>query len=291
MSPRKSRKNQSKNKTSGMFNFLEKLLVFCTMGDRSVPPESGVRFGICVPQDDMSVCIVVKIDQQPDFLFQQKGIKRPDYLAVYIRQTEIICTIIEMKGKDRHETERGVEQIASLKDRLVSELREHLPAKFLGRTKFQGILLAPYNSQMPGKAIERQAARGLVIRFVPYSKKADLYPFVSKLIKLTDSTRAQAYDSAKDRQFHFIERLLVQRAHDQRLNDSFYRSNFHAGSDRRGIYLNFILHDTGEYFALFVSNDSRVIAVWETSRDCLDAIRQAMDECGYGGIFRIRPIE
>jgi hypothetical protein len=283
---------KSKNKASGMFNFLEKLLVFCTMDTRSVPAESGNRFGVCMPQDDGSVCILFKIDQQPDFLFQQKGVKRPDYLAAYIRETEIICTIIEMKGKDRHEMKRGVEQIVYFKGRLVKEFKEHLPAKFLGRTRFQGILLAPHNSQVPERAIAKQGAGGLVILPLRYSYKADLYPFVKQINKLTDSNKPADYDRhlAKDRKFHFIERLLVERNPDKRLHDSFLQKNFRASADRRGIYINRALNGSTEYLALMVNSDHKVIAVRERSDKHTTALCAALDECGHAGVFQIERI-
>jgi hypothetical protein len=40
------------------FNFLENLLVFCTVPGRSVPKESGVHFRITLDSQNKSLCIL-----------------------------------------------------------------------------------------------------------------------------------------------------------------------------------------------------------------------------------------
>jgi hypothetical protein len=84
---KKPKKNvpQKKNKLDWQkFNFLENLLIFCTVPDRIAPPESGVSFRITKPEKD-SVCILFKTDRQKDPLVRDQNQKRPDYLSLLFR--------------------------------------------------------------------------------------------------------------------------------------------------------------------------------------------------------------
>ncbi len=161
------------------FNFLENLFIFCIQKDYKVPAESGVRFRISrEPKDDV-ICLLFRIDRQPDALIQE-GV-RPDYLVLYMDRDHCIFTIIEMKGRDSKNTEHGVEQIVSLRDRLRSEFREHFP---LGnRAVFQGILLCPTGAAIPYRDISKQ---DFVILPILSSQQAELYPYVSKELEQTE---------------------------------------------------------------------------------------------------------
>ena len=84
---KKPKKNvpQKKNKLDWQkFNFLENLLIFCTVPNRIAPPESGVSFRITKPEKD-SVCILFKTDRREDPLVTNQKQKRPDYLSLFIQ--------------------------------------------------------------------------------------------------------------------------------------------------------------------------------------------------------------
>ena len=75
---------QKKNKLDWQkFNFLENLLIFCTVPARIAPPESGVSFRITKSEEN-SVCILFKTDRQKDPLVRNQKQKRPDYLSLFI---------------------------------------------------------------------------------------------------------------------------------------------------------------------------------------------------------------
>ena len=77
------------------FNFLENLFVFCTMKQRSVPPESGVQFGISKEFAENTLCILFKIDRgSKDPLFTDPSQYKPDYLVLYKTPDTCIFTIM-----------------------------------------------------------------------------------------------------------------------------------------------------------------------------------------------------
>ena len=153
------------------FNFLENLLVFCTVPGRSVPKESGVHFRITLDSQNKSLCILFEIDRRNDPLIKNQALKRPDYMSLYIDSNSCICTIIEMKGKNHNSLENGIEQILKLKEILQNEISDHLPPKL--KFQFQGILLTPYNSQPPLKKIAEIASNGFIILPIQYNNKAE----------------------------------------------------------------------------------------------------------------------
>ena len=165
------------------FNFLENLLVFCTVPGRSVPKESRVHFRITLDSENQAICILFEIDRRNDPLIRNKALKRPDYMSVYIDSNSCICTIIEMKGKNHNSLENGIEQILRLKEILQTEISNHLPSKL--KIKYQGILLTPYNSQPPLKKIAEIASTDFIILPIQYNNKAELFPYVSRKNEIT----------------------------------------------------------------------------------------------------------
>ena len=95
------------------FNFLENLLIFRTMEELSVPPESSVSFRIGREEADSGICLLIHIDDQAYPIFEADE-SRPDYLAIYLHGSGCICTIIEMKSKSGKNLKHGVEQIKVL---------------------------------------------------------------------------------------------------------------------------------------------------------------------------------
>ena len=144
------RANKKGDINRNLFNFLENLLVFRTLEKMSVPSESGVKFRISRQTNDAGICLLIHIDDQL-FSIIDEG-PRPDYLAVYLHGTGCICTIIEMKGRSEKNLKHGLDQISALADRLKSELGKNLPAHF--RIHIQGLLLCPFNSQVPSSLIQ-----------------------------------------------------------------------------------------------------------------------------------------
>ncbi|MFM6270815.1 MAG: hypothetical protein ACKPFA_30595, partial [Dolichospermum sp.] len=203
------------------FNFLENLLVFCTVPGRSVPKESGVHFKITLDSENKSLCILFEIDRKNDPLIKNQALKRPDYMSLYIDSNSCICTIIEMKGKNHNSLENGIEQILQLKEILQNEISDHLPTKF--KIKCQGILLTPYNSQIPFKKIAELAANGFIILPIQYDHKAELYPYVSKLNKITDKYNHQEITESMAL---LIEEILTKKALPKRIEDDYYSRNF-----------------------------------------------------------------
>ena len=227
------------------FNFLENLLVFCTVPGRSVPKESGVHFRITLDSQNNAICILFEIDRRNDPLITNQALKRPDYMSLYLDSNSCICTIIEMKGKNHNSLENGIEQILKLKEILQNEISDHLPPKL--KFQFQGILLTPYNSQIPSKKIAELAAKGFIILPIQYDNKAELFPYVSKKNKLTEKYNHQEITESTAL---LIEEILTKRALPKRIPDDYYSSNFLVGNDREGIYINYLLPDDSDYMTL-----------------------------------------
>ena len=230
------------------FNFLENLLVFCTVPGRSVPKESGVHFRITLDSQNKSLCILFEIDRRSDPLIKNRALKRPDYMSLYIDSNSCICTIIEMKGKNHNSLENGIEQILKLKEILQNEISDHLPPKL--KFQFQGILLTPYNSQIPSKKIAELVAKDFIILPIQYDNKAELYPYVSKKNKLTEISKKYNHQEITESTALLIEKILTKRALPKRIPDDYYSSNFLVGNDREGIYINYLLPNDSDYITL-----------------------------------------
>jgi hypothetical protein len=228
------------------FNFLENLLVFCTVPGRSVPKESGVHFRITLDSENQAICILFEIDRRNDPLIRNQALKRPDYMSLYLDSNSCICTIIEMKGKNHNSLENGIEQILKLKEILQNEISDYLPSKL--KVKYQGILLTPYNSQIPFKKIAELASNGFIILPIQYDHKAELYPYVSKSNKITDKYNHQEITESTAL---LIEEILTTRALPKRVQDEYYSKNFSNTQDREGIYINYLLPNDTDYITLF----------------------------------------
>lgn len=228
------------------FNFLENLLVFCTVPGRSVPKESGVHFRITLDSENQAICILFEIDRRNDPLIRNQALKRPDYMSLYLDSNSCICTIIEMKGKNHNSLENGIEQILKLKEILQNEISDYLPSKL--KVKYQGILLTPYNSQIPFKKIAELASNGFIILPIQYDHKAELYPYVSKSNKITDKYNNQEITESTAL---LIEEILTTRALPKRVQDEYYSKNFSNTQDREGIYINYLLPNDTDYITLF----------------------------------------
>lgn len=161
-----------------LFNFLENLLIFRTMPELTVPPESSVKFRITRQASERGVCLLIHIDSQDDPIFESAEV-RPDYLAIYLHGSGCICTIIEMKSKGSRDLKHGLMQIKALADRLRQEFRDCLPPRF--RLHIQGVLLCQPNADVPGARMAQMAHEGLTIVPVQSAHRAELFPYISRL--------------------------------------------------------------------------------------------------------------
>lgn len=242
------------------FNLLENLLVFCVAPSRAVPKESGVCFQIASKVKDEGVCLLFHIDRGAESILGSHAI-RPDYLVVYATEDECICTIIEMKGRERKNAEHGIDQMKALRERLRSEIQEHLPRRC--KVYFQGILLTPYNAQVPLQELAAESRSGFTIIPVQYDHRAELYPYIRS--RLVPSSRYKHEQLSRDLQeFNLIEEILVHGKQKRRFNDAFHA---HRGSPRHpkgrtGIYVNYVRPRGAkdEYAALAADNKGAVVA-------------------------------
>jgi hypothetical protein len=265
------------------FHFLENLLIFCAMQDYSVPAESGVCFRISrEPKDDV-ICILFQIDRQSDPLIREVGTPRPDYLALYMDSHMCLFTIIEMKGREAKGPKHGVDQILSLKNELSRQFQEHFP---LGqKAKFQGILLCPYNADIPRELIKKEADQGFTILPLLYSNKAELFPYVSNVNASTE--RYKHTELPHQPGYGFLEELLICSALHQRLPDSCSRAAFSDGK-RPGLYINYVLSKT-EYAVFLVKNGKNTILIkQEEAGHHRNRITADLQQFGIGRHFQVQ---
>jgi hypothetical protein len=248
------------------FNLLENLLIFCTVPDRIAPPESGVSFRITNAQEK-SVCLLFKIDRNPDPLITNQKLKRPDYLSLFIQDDLLLLTIIEMKGVNENSTERGIEQITTFRDILKQAIKEHCSSKL--KFHLQGILLTPYNSTIPFFDINKEAKTGFIILPVQYSHRAELYSYISKINTQADLTSKNQYVNQKitESGSFLIEELLAKRALDQRKQDDYYSQNFFLSKDRQNSYIDYLLPNNKDWITLFTSSEHKKIQLAYSGND------------------------
>jgi hypothetical protein len=276
----------------GVFNFIENLLIHCTLNEREVPAESGVKFRIGKENKEDELCLIFKIDRPKDPLIKEKTIRRPDYLVFYFneknKENPCIFTIVEMKGKAGKNLLGGLEQIKNLRDRIKREVGEHLPTKF--KYKIQGILLSPYESQVPLKELAKESQNGFTIFSIKYSHKAELFGCVSKTNKLTD--RHDSSIQMKDSEFNFIENLLTNKVLTKRKNDKFFAGNFKQSKDREGVYLNYEF-EKDAYLAMCANRAKMTLAIKETGESNRVELENCLKNIGVSisNNFQIKKIE
>ncbi len=269
------------------FNFLENLLIHCTLNEREVPPESGVKFRIGKEDKDGEICLIFQIDREKNPLIIGE-IPRPDYLIFYVKGNLCIFTIVEMKGKAEKNLRHGIEQITTLRDILTTEIRQHLPSRF--KFKIQGILLTPFNSEIPTEEIKKEWSKGFTILPIQYSHKAELFGCVSKLNKLTDKHNPSI--QMKDSEFNFIENLLANKVLTKRRNDKFSKDNFKQAKDREGVYLNYEF-EKDAYLAMCANRTNLTLAIKEADESNKVELEKCLKNIGVSlsNNFQIKKIE
>ncbi len=275
---KKPKKNvpQKKNKLDWQkFNFLENLLIFCTVPNRIAPPESGVSFRITKPEKD-SVCILFKTDRREDPLVRNQKQKRPDYLSLFIQNDLLLLTIIEMKGTNKNSTSAGIEQITTFRDILKQEIADHVTSKL--QYKLQAILLTPYNADIPRKAIKEEAEKGFIILPIPCKK--ELYPYVSKTHSKADLSKIKhSHDEQhKESDCLLIEKLLARQASDKRKQDNYYSCKFTPAKDRQGIYIDYQVSSDRDLITLLTDPQGKKVQLAYCSDDSQSSIDQIQEE-------------
>jgi len=269
---------QKKNKLDWQkFNFLENLLIFCTVPARIAPPESGVSFRITKSEEN-SVCILFKIDRREDPLVRDQNQKRPDYLSLFIQNGLFLLTIIEMKGTNKNSTSTGIEQITTFRDILKKEIAAHATTKL--KYKLQAILLTPYNANIPQKAINKEAEKGFIILPIQYKDKAELYPYVSKIHSKADlSKKNYSHDEQhKESDCLLIENLLARQASDKRKQDNYYSCKFTPAKDRQGIYIDYQVSSDRDLITLLTDPQGKKVQLAYCSDDSQSSIDQIQEE-------------
>lgn len=267
---------QKKNKLDWQkFNFLENLLIFCTVPNRIAPPESGVSFRITKPEKD-SVCILFKTDRREDPLVRNQKQKRPDYLSLFIQNDLLLLTIIEMKGTNKNSTSTGIEQITTFRDILKQEIADHVTSKL--KYKLQAILLTPYNADIPRKAIKEEAEKGFIILPIPCKK--ELYPYVSKTHSKADLSKIKhSHDEQhKESDCLLIENLLARQASDKREQDNYYLCKFTPTKDRQGIYIDYQVSSDRDLITLLTDPQGKKVQLAYCSDDSQSSIDQIQEE-------------
>jgi hypothetical protein len=267
------------------FNFLENLLIFCTVPARIAPPESGVSFRITKSEAN-SVCILFKIDNRDDPLVRDQSQKRPDYLSLFIQNGSLLLTIIEMKGTNKNSTDTGIEQIKTFRDILKKEIVDHVTTKL--KYKLQAILLTPYNADIPLKAITAEADKGFIILPLQYNFKAELYPYVSKTYSKADlDKRNYIHEQYHESNCLLIEDLLARKASCKRIEDNYYSCNFAPAKDRQGIYIDYKLSGDQDWITLLTDSEQQKIQLSYCSNDSQSSIDRIQNEIKHLNLSRI----
>jgi len=260
------------------FNFLENLLVFCVSPERNAPRESkgGVQFHINPQPERDCLCLMFHIDRQKDPLITGQGIKRPDYMVLFIENDYWICTVVEMKGATEKGFKHGIEQVKVLRDRLREELKVSASKV---KIKFQAIMMIPAQSQIPRKLIEKEEQQGLIILPLQYDHKAELFNYVSKINKLTE--RYVHEEIRPPREDSKVENILMNCALQERLNDKFAVSNKDKTTNGQGIYINYaLLPNEKDYAALAIDNSGMKIGVKESGSRFENKIKSDLGKLG-----------
>jgi hypothetical protein len=264
---------QKKNKLDWQkFNFLENLLIFCTVPARIAPPESGVSFRITKSEEN-SVCILFKIDRREYPLVRDQNQKRPDYLSLFIQNGLFLLTIIEMKNSTK-----TIDQIINFRDILKKEIAAHATTKL--KYKLQAILLTPYNANIPQKAINKEAQKGFIILPIQYNFKAELYPYVSKTYSKADLSKINYIhdEQHKESDCLLIENLLARQASDKRKQDNYYSCKFTPAKDRQGIYIDYQVSSDRDLITLLTDPQGKKVQLAYCSDDSQSSIDQIQEE-------------
>lgn len=269
------------------YNFLENMLLFCITENLSVPEEGSIRFHLNRIDQQTSFCLLFHFDRSPDPLVREEGQPRPDYVAFYFEKDQVICTIIEMKGTKEHNLKHGVQQILKGHEILKKEISTHLPRKL--KIIYQGILLAPLNSEFPNREIDKTLRKSnFVIKPMQVMKAADLSSFISKQLTANDvkiansgsnsSPSCPKTSSGSDTP-QLIGQFLAKRGLRLRKNES-TRPEF-------GICVDYFLREEG-YMSLRVSPDSCMLLFFDKhiKTEC-ESILKCIKQCKFDQNCRI----
>jgi hypothetical protein len=167
-----------------------------------------------------------------------------------------------MKGTNKNSLDDGVEQITTFKELIKEQVANHLPTKL--KINFQGILLTPYNAQIPSQKIKNLADRGFVILPLQYHQKAELYNYISKLNTTTEKYVHQPKSEATPL---LIEEILTTRALPKRITN--HPNPLPGSSDnetKAGIHIDYLLPNETDMITL-LSNSSQMKIILPQNKD------------------------
>jgi hypothetical protein len=228
------------------FNFLENLLIFCTLPEKVVPEESGVQFRITLDKNSgkKELCLLFEIDRKHDQLIQGDKQKRPDYLCFYVNENTCICTIIEMKGRNQNVTKGAIDQIINLKKILQEQLSQYFPTKL--KIKYQALLLTRHNAQLPTPLIQQQEKNGFIILPLQYNEQFQLYDYICQTNNLKQQYKHRKIIEAESL---LLETILIQKALPKRL------SNYSEIERKTHIYIDYLYTDDLTLITLIANNN------------------------------------
>ena len=265
------------------FNLLENLLIFKVLDNLSVPAESGVEFRISRNEtDEQGICLLIRIDDSKDPVVANHEL-RPDYLSLYLSGEKCICTIIEMKGRGEEDAGHGLEQIKAFYYKLRLELKKHLSAKF--EIEIQGILLTAYGSQVPAPKIAKLRQEGLTVLPVQYNNRAELFPYISKRVDLTE--RYAHRNCRQPRKFSELEGIFSSCAMSSSIEP---RSEKIGMGAFNGIHVDYALSHDG-YATLTARNREIKLTVSTQDQTRFDRIRDDLEASGLDSKILLERIE
>jgi len=210
--------------------------------------------------------VIFHIDSNDDGLCSKDEI-RPDYLVFYSSPKMCIATIIELKGCESKSQEHGVRQIVAFKKKLRAAIAAHLPRKM--KVNIQGILLTPYNSQVPLKLILREQESGFNICSVQCGQKAELYRYVTQLISPRTKEDPKEKLPYEKEEFNWIEKVIVGKADVKKFNPTFFNSVRYSEAD--SVYASYDIG--GIHVSLFTDNSNAKINVGKKDTALIDKLK------------------
>jgi hypothetical protein len=240
------RKRRAKNPVGAQelaegLTVLERLALRALPG-RQVPAESGVQFAISSQAKDDGICLVLLVDDRESPIFPDAEGPRPDYLVLHISRHGCVLTIVEMKGREEKGIEHGVEQIRAFYRRLRKEMAACLPGSWR-RAHILAVLLMPENAQINRKKINDARSEGIEIYPLAFHHQAELYPYISQRLSLTQSYKHKALPRQRP-ELNDVEQLLTMGRLARRIRDAHFTQR--RGSADDTFYLNFRrANDTG----------------------------------------------
>jgi len=145
------------------------------------------------------------------------------------------------------------------------------------KIKFQGILLTPYNAQIPSPEIQKQANDNFIILPIKCNQKAELYRYISKLNTKADLQSKYIHEKLDESVSFFIEQLLAKRALDKRKQDQYYSENYVLSKDRQGVYIDYLLPNNEDWITLLSDPNQKKIQLVLSEQEYQETIQKELE--------------